>query len=201
MSEKELLPLPKELEEQMAAFRRIAPPENLVSRSFDALPARKMDAALTKAPKQEGRRSIAHFLGLRAAPVLIAAAAAGYFLFGQPKGSNSGFDVSSERTVVVSANDDGWTELELQTHHHADHPAVVHVEVPTHVSVRFANENGQPLEQSCTAERCVHRFTHLGKNGMPLRVAVAHPGRYEIHVRHESEKARLRERFVLHAAR
>lgn len=198
MSENDLEPLPDELEKEIAAFRRVTPPTDLLARSFAALPTPKREMASNA--KQDGQTSFARLFGLRVAPVLVAAAAAGYLLFGRPS-ANSEFDISSERAVRLPEQGHAWTDIELQTHHHADHPAVVHVEVPTHVSVRFASENGQTAEKSCTAERCVHRFTHHARNGMPLRVAVAHPGRYEIHVRHESEKARLREKFVLLAGR
>ncbi len=193
MSADELPPLPKELAEEMAAFRRKGPSDELVLRSLSALPAQKIDAP---------RGSFPRIFAFRVAPILAIAAAFVFLVFGRGKLlTDFDFDVSSERAVLLPETGHTWTELDLQTQRHADRPTMIHVEVPTHVSVRFSNENGQPLERSCTEARCVHRFLHHSKNGMPLRVAVAHPGRYEIHVRHESDNARLRERIVLHAKR
>jgi hypothetical protein len=197
MNAKDLPPLPEQLAEEMRALRRVEPPDELVERAFGRLPERN-----TSSPRCESRpapRSAAlRAAFVNAAPVLALAA---LFLFVVFRNENAREVVrSEERAVALPEEGHAWTDLDLQTQHHAEHPAVVHVEVPTHVRVRLPAGDGQPLEQHCTEARCVHKFTH-SLNGTPLRVAVAHPGRYEIHVRHESKKASLRERFVLTAKR
>lgn len=203
MSAKNLPPLPKELEEEMRAFRRSKPSEELCERVFASLPEREPETrpAVDLRPERSSRRN-RRFMLNRVVPVLAVATAGAFLLFGREKPTaRHEIERSSEQAVALPEDGQAWTELDLQTQHHADQPALVHVTVPTHVRVRLLGEDGQAFERHCEAERCVHRFTHRPNNGSPLRVAVAHPGRYEIHVHHESNKANLRERFVLHANR
>ena len=77
--------------------------------------------------------------------------------------------------------------------------ARLRAEAPAH-RVRLPDGEGGALERHCQQERCSHRLTRY-RGEAPLSVAVEQPGRYEIHVRHESDEARVRERFVLIASR
>ena len=115
-------------------------------------------------------------------------------------GFNIAYQVVGDGAVDVVLSPGAWTHLDLWTHRHADEPAVVHLEVPEHVRVRLPDGEGGALEEHCQRERCSHRLTRY-RGEAPLSVAVTQPGRYEIHVRHESNEARVRERFVLTAER
>jgi hypothetical protein len=201
----ELPALPVELEEGMRALRRQRPPEALVERAFERLPPR---AAMKTHAMQRSQRPSGSKLSLIALGFAAAAAAgsvAGVALY-LDSGDRTGKETASierneERSVDLPLDGDAWTDLDLWTHHHADQPAVVHVEVPENVSVSYVGSDGNAEERQCQEARCVHRFTHRHGNGVPLRVAVAQPGRYEIRVHHESNEARVRERFVLTAMR
>jgi hypothetical protein len=198
MNDEKLPPIPEELAEEIRAMRRMGPPDDLVDRAFGRLADAKKSPSKKAAifePRWPLRRLTLHGF----VPALALAGLFVWGFMGRGKGASVPEVVrSEERSVALPEDGHAWTELHLEAHHHADHPAVVHVEVPTHVGVGLPGE--PPLERHCVEERCVHKFTHQ-RNGMPLRIAVAHPGRYEIQVRHESKKASLRERFVLNASR
>jgi hypothetical protein len=134
-----------------------------------------------------------------AAPVLAALTAA-VFVAGDWGARAPAIERAEERAVALPTEGHAWMLLDLWTHRHADEPAVVQIEVPEHVRVRLPDGAGGSLEQHCRQERCSHRLTRYHGDA-PLSVAVAQPGRYEIDVRHESNEARVRERFILIAAR
>jgi hypothetical protein len=109
-----------------------------------------------------------------------------------------------ERSLTLPESGNVWTSLELQTQHHADETAVVHIEVPINVRVRVPAASGvesEGYERHCTETHCTHQFTQHHGSGVPVRIAVAHPGRYDIHIRHESKFAAMREHFVVTASR
>ncbi|UQA61912.1 hypothetical protein [Polyangium aurulentum] len=192
----DLPPLPKELAEGIQSLRRAKPPEALVERAFAALPPTPPRPQSKRASQPRPRLTWA---ALALAPALATAAIALHLAEDAVHDASAAIERSEERSVDLPEEGHAWTDISLETHHHADKPAVVHVDVPENVRVSLPAGHGGEQELHCTEERCVHRFTH--RPGAPLRVAVAHPGRYEIHVRHESKEARVRERFVLTALR
>lgn len=204
MSTHELPPLPESISKDMQSLRNVEPPPALVERSMANLPDR---SAIQTAKKNANRTSEnpRPSLWLLMIPAVAVAAGVLFFLsvkFGHPN-QNSMVRVE-EKTVALPESGHAWTALDLQTHHHADQPAVVHLEVPTNVRVRLPKTNGTESdvdEQHCTEARCVHRFTQHHGKGVPVRIAVTHPGRYDIHVRHESKVAAMREHFVVTANR
>lgn len=192
----DLPPLPKELVEEMQTLRRMKPAEQLVERAFAALPPTPPRQA-PKAKRASQQRPRLIWLGLALAPALAAAAIAIHHA--NDAAPTSAIERTEERAVDLPEQGHAWTDIPLETHHHADKPTVVHVDIPENVRVRLPIGDGGEQEQHCEESRCVHRFAH--RPGVPLRVAVAHPGRYEIHVRHESKDAHVKERFVLTALR
>lgn len=109
------------------------------------------------------------------------------------------FSHAREIELVMPSEGDAVTELALATHHHDD-PAHVQMDVPEGVSVSF-NDAGTRASM-CAQTRCVHRWSSSvpAAHG-PVRVGVSGPGRYVIHVAHESHGTRVRERIVLNARR
>ncbi len=192
----DLPPLPKELVEEMAALRRTKPAEGLIERAFSALPPTPPRQE-PKAKRASQSRPHLAWIGLALAPALAVAAIAVHHA--EDSAPTSAIERIEERSVDLPEQGHAWTDIRLETHHHADKPTVVHVDIPENVRVRLPSGDGSEKEQHCEASRCVHRFTH--RPGVPLRVAVTHPGRYEIHVRHESKEAHVKERFVLTALR
>ncbi|HVK71080.1 MAG TPA: hypothetical protein VM694_41775 [Polyangium sp.] len=201
MNSKDLPPLPESLEEEIRALRQVKPPQSLVDRAFSSLPERSASERRTSKDVPAKSRPSGGSAFVRIAPAMALAAALAYGIWGQVHSQGSEVVRVEERAVALPEAGHAWTELYLQTHHHDDLPTLVHLEVPTHVRVELPSESDVKLERQCAETRCVHRFTHHNGKGVPLRVAVAHPGRYEIHVRHESKKAALREQFVLTASR
>jgi len=200
MNSKDLPPLPEKLVEEIAALRQVKPPQSLVERAFSGLPERTTVERRESADVPAKRRPGVGSAFVQLAPAMVIVAALGYGIWGYlARTRNSEVVRVEERSLALPEAGHAWTELHLQTHHHDDLPALVHLEVPTHVRVQLPSESDAKLERQCAEARCVHKFTH--HNGKPVRVAVTHPGRYEIHVRHESKKAALREQFVLTASR
>ncbi|AUX44498.1 hypothetical protein SOCE26_059620 [Sorangium cellulosum] len=198
----DLPPLPPDLAASVRALRSVSPSEALVERALSKLPERRERPAAEGNERHERRLRASGRWGwgaILAAPALAAAAVAVVLAGGRGAGSPA-IERSEERAVALPDDGHAWMHLDLWTHHHADVPAVVHLEVPEHVRVRLPDGEGGALEQHCQQERCAHRLTRYRDEG-PLSVAVAQPGRYEIHVLHESEEARVRERFVLTAVR
>ncbi len=204
--DQDLPPLPDDLAEGMKALRRVRPPESLVDRALGGLPDRP--ARLTARGndsdsngKEQGSSSRWLWGALVAAPALAVIALLVHSQAGRDAGRSalSFIERSEERSVVLPEEGHAWTHLDLWTHHHDDELAVVHLEVPENVRVRLPGDDGGALERSCEQDRCIHRFTRRHGQGEPVGVAVLEPGRYEIHVRHESEEAQVRERFILTA--
>ncbi len=86
-------------------------------------------------------------------------------------------------------------ELALATHHHEHDAAHLHIDVPTGVAMHLDND---ARSSACRTVRCIHRLhSRAQPHHSPLRVVLSKPGRYVIHVTHESGGARVRERFVV----
>lgn len=206
MSNHELPSLPEVIRQDIQALRNIEPSMDLVERAMASLPERP---ALQQAQKSTGTRRKSDVTRNSSLVFLIPAAAmaAGMiYFFAHQLATPQRQDMVrvEEKTVALPESGHTWTDLDLQTHHHADEPAIVHLEVPTNVRVRFPAANGvagAEDEQHCTETRCIHRFTQHHGQGVPVRIALTHPGRYDIHVRHESKVAAMREHFVLTASR
>lgn len=202
--DQDLPPLPDDLAEGMKALRRVEPSRDLVDRALGGLPDRP--ARLTARDSDEKEQGSSRWLlgGLIVAPALAAIAFAIYWASGAGGAGSalsrrSPIERSEERAVDLPEEGHAWTHLDLWTHHHDDELAVVHLEVPENVRVRLPGDDGGALERSCEQDRCIHRFTRRHGQGDPVGVAVMEPGRYEIHVHHESDEAQVRERFVLTA--
>ncbi len=109
------------------------------------------------------------------------------------------FSHAREIELVLPAEGDAVTDLALATHHHDD-PTHVQMDVPQGVSVGFHDAGTRG--STCTRARCVHRWhSSVPAAHGPVRVGVSGPGRYVIHVAHESHGTRVRERIVLNARR
>ncbi|WP_437893022.1 hypothetical protein [Sorangium sp. So ce124] len=195
--DRELPPIPQDLEASMRALRSMTPPDALVERALSKLPERPKRPAAAEGSQRSS--SLWGWKAFLAAPALAALASAA-FVAGDMGAISPAFERSEELAIALPEEGDAWMYLDLWTHRHADEPAVVQLEVPEHVRVRLPDGEGGSLEQHCQQERCSHRLTRY-RGDAPLSVAVAQPGRYEIHVRHESNEARVRERFILIAAR
>lgn len=94
-----------------------------------------------------------------------------------------------------------WLPLPVDAAHHAGGDATIDVTLPTGLAVEppsFVTLAGPPR---CDEDRCVHSF--LRPAGAPdaveLRVAVAAPGRYAIHVDHRSSTRRVSRRYLVDA--
>ncbi len=206
MSNNELAPLPEVIHKDMQALRKVEPSTALIERAMAGLPE---GSSVQTAPKKDlpQRRNEANRHSWLVFMIPAAAIAAGALFFATNKLGRTNPDPMvrvEERNVALSDSGHVWTSLELQTHHHADEPAVVHLDVPTNVRVRLPAANGiesEADEMHCLESRCVHRFTQHHGKGVPVRIAVTHPGRYDIHVRHESKVAAMREHFVVTASR
>ncbi|WP_437963608.1 hypothetical protein WMF04_28220 [Sorangium sp. So ce260] len=192
-------PIPQDLAASVRALRAVSPSEALVERALNSLPERPDRAAAEGGKRAQRARSPSRWGAIIAAPAVVALALAVLVARGGGAGSPA-IERSEERAVALPDDGHAWMHLDLWTHRHADEPAVVHLEVPEHVRVRLPDGEGGALEQHCQQERCSHRLTRY-RGEAPLSVAVAQPGRYEIHVHHESNEARVRERFVLTAVR
>jgi hypothetical protein len=198
MSNHELPPLPETISKDMQSLRNVEPSSALIERSMASLPDRS--AIQTT---QKGDQAKPSFLMLMIPTIAVAAAAIFYFSGKFVQSNRDALVRVEEKNVALPESGHTWTALDLQTHHHADEPAVVHLEVPTNVRVRLpqANAADDVDERHCAETRCVHRFTQHHGKGVPVRIAVTHPGRYDIHVRHESKVAAMREHFVVTANR
>jgi len=178
MKPSDLPPLPEELVEEMRALRRVEPPSDLIERTFEGLPERNTSTHIVRASAGDSKSSkwpLARLALLNVTPAMAIAALLVYVFIGRNVPSQMAEIIrSEERQVALPEEGQAWTELALQTHHHAEEPAVVHVDVPTHVGVRFPDGNGESLESQCSEERCVHRFMH-SNGGTPLRVALRTP--------------------------
>ncbi|AGP38089.1 hypothetical protein BE04_27890 [Sorangium cellulosum] len=192
-------PIPQDLAASMRALRAMGPSEALVERALSKLPERPERPAAEGGKRSQRAQSRWRWGAIIAAPALAALAVA-VLLAGGGGASSPAIERSEERAVALPDDGHAWMHLDLWTHRHAEEPAVVHLEVPEHVRVRLPDGEGGALEEHCQQERCSHRLTRY-RGDAPLSVAVAQPGRYEIHVRHESNEARVRERFVLTAVR
>ncbi|WP_437643572.1 hypothetical protein [Sorangium sp. So ce362] len=192
-------PIPQDLAASVRALRARSPSEALVERALSKLPERPERPAVQGGKRSQRARSPWRWRAIIAAPA-VAALALAVFLAGGGGARSPAIERSEERAVALPGDGHAWTQLDLWTHRHADEPAVVHLDVPEHVRVRLPDGEGGALEEHCQRERCSHRLTRYHGEA-PLSVAVTQPGRYEIHVRHESNEARVRERFVLTAER
>lgn len=206
MNTDDLPPLPEAAVNDMQSLRGLEPPASLVDRAMAGLPerstvqtSRKDGVAIRKTDSK--RHSMLVFM----VPAVAIAAGAIFFAAGKFDAPHREDMVRvEEKALSLPESGNVWTSLDLQTQHHADEPAVVHIEVPTNVRVRLPAANGvdaEANERHCTERSCIHRFTQHHGKGVPVRIAVAHPGRYDIHVRHESKFAAMREHFVVTASR
>ncbi|WP_437922575.1 hypothetical protein WMF37_26420 [Sorangium sp. So ce291] len=187
-------PLPRELAESLRLMRRLRPPEALVERAMTRLPeqVKRLVAAGAR------RRRTARW-GL-ATPALVALALTA-LLWARGGAAGPALERFEEQSVELPDSGTAWTHLDLWTDRHAGQTAVMDVEVPENVRVRLPDGRGGALERRCEFARCVHQIVGFPGDGAPLNVALDEPGRYEIHVRHESNEARVSERFVLIAER
>lgn len=206
MSTHDSPPLPEAAVKDMQSLRSMEPSASLVDRAMARLPQQPaVQTSRTNEVPLRNNGSTRHSSLIFMIPAVAIAAGAIFFAAGQ-------FDAPhredmtrvEEKTLSLPQSGNVWTSLELQTQHHANEAAVVHIDVPTNVRVRLPSANGVDVEsddQHCTESRCIHRFTQRHGIGVPVRIAVAHPGRYDIHVRHESKVAAMREHFVVTANR
>ncbi|WP_437893025.1 hypothetical protein [Sorangium sp. So ce124] len=192
--------IPQDLEASVRALRSMSPSDALVERALSKLPERSERPAATGGARSQRASCPWGWRALLAAPALAALAIA-VVVAGDRGARSPAIERLEERAIALPEKGDAWMHLDLWTDRHADEPAVVHLEVPEHVRVRLPDGDGGALEQHCQQQRCSHWLTRYRRGDAPLSVAVAQPGRYEIHVRHESNEARVRERFVLIAAR
>lgn len=205
MSKHELPPLPENIRADMQSLRNVAPSAADIDRVMARLPERssvQSRARSTTSSEESDAPGRWKWPFLIPAAVAIGGLVLVFNMFGRP--TKQDMVRVEEKTVALPESGHAWTALDLHTHHHADEPAVVHVEVPTNVRVRLPAANGmghETDERHCTEMRCVHRFTQHHGKGVPVRIAVTHPGRYDIHVRHESKVAAMREHFVVTANR
>ncbi|WP_437595014.1 hypothetical protein [Sorangium sp. So ce1000] len=183
----------------MRVLRSMTPSEELVERALSKLPERRERPEAGGGTQSQRASSPWGWRVFMVVPALAALAAA-VFVASDRGASSPAIERSEERALALPDEGDAWMPLDLWTHRHADEPAVVDLEVPEHVRVRLPDGEGGALEQHCQQVRCLHRLTRY-RGDAPLSVAVAQPGRYEIHVRHESNEASVRERFVLTAVR
>lgn len=205
MSKNELPPLPENIRADMQSLRKVEPATDDIERAMARLPERSsVQSRARSSPAVDENDAPTRWKW----PILIPAAVAFgglvlvFNMFGTPHKQD--MVRVEEKTVALPESGHAWTALDLQTHHHADEPAIVHLEVPTNVRVRLPAANGighEADEKHCTETRCTHRFTQHHGVGVPVRIAVTHPGRYDIHVRHESKVAAMREHFVVTASR
>ncbi|WP_437604973.1 hypothetical protein WMF20_27720 [Sorangium sp. So ce834] len=195
----DLPPIPQDLAASVRALRAMSPSEALVERALSKLPERPERSAAEGGKRSQRAQTPWRWGAIIAAPALAALAAA-VSLVGGGGASAPAIERSEELAVALTDDGQAWMPLDLWTHRHTEEPTVVHLEVPEHVRVRLPDGQGGALEEHCRQERCSHRLTRY-RGDAPLSVAVAQPGRYEIHVRHESNEARVRERFVLTAVR
>ncbi len=206
MSTDNLPPLPEAAVKDMQSLQGLEPPASLIDRAMAGLPQiSSMQASRNDEVSKRKVDSRRHSILVLMVPAVAIAAGAIFFATGK-------FDATlredmvrvEEKTLSLPESGNAWTSLDLQTQHHANEPAVVHIEVPTNVRVRLPPANGvatESNERHCTERTCIHRFTQHHGIGVPVRIAVAHPGRYDIHVRHESKFAAMREHFVVTANR
>jgi hypothetical protein len=196
---RDLPPIPRDLEASVQALRSMNPSDALVERALRKLPERPERPAAAEGARSQRASSPWGWRALLAAPAFAALASA-VFVADDRDATSPAIERSEERAIALPEEGHAWMHLDLWTHRHADEPAVVQLEVPEHVRVRLPDGDGGALEQHCQKQRCSHRLTRY-RGDAPLSVAVAQPGRYEIHVHHESNEARVRERFLLIAAR
>jgi hypothetical protein len=191
--------IPPDLDASMRALRSMNPSDALVERALSNLPERSERPAATGSARSQRASCPWARKALLAAPALAALAAA-VFVTGDRGARSPAIERLEERAIALPEKGDAWMHLDLWTHRHTDEPVTVHLEVPEHVRVRLPDGKGGALEHHCQQQRCSHWLTRY-RGDAPLSVTVARPGRYEIHVRHESNEARVRERFVLTAVR
>ncbi|WP_437520428.1 hypothetical protein WME79_26760 [Sorangium sp. So ce726] len=197
--DRDLPPIPRDLEASVRALRSMNPSDALVERALSKLPERPERQAAAEGARSQRASSLWGWRVFLVAPAL-AALATTAFVAGDRGATTPAIERSEELAVTLPDDGHAWMHLDLWTHRHADEPAEVQLEVPENVLVRLPDGEGGALEQHCQQRRCSHRLTRY-RGDTPLSVAVAQPGRYEIHVRHESNEARVRERFVLTALR
>lgn len=205
MSRNELPPLPDTIAKDLQALRSLEPSTSLVERAMANLPDRSsVQTSSSPVSKQDHGSSKRHSILVFMIPAVAIAAAVMFFSGKFDSGPRDAMVRVEEKTLSLPESGHAWTALDLQTQHHANEPAIVHLEVPTNVRVSFpaaSGVEGAADEKHCTETRCIHRFTQHHGKGVPVRIAVTHPGRYDIHVRHESKVAAMREHFVVTASR
>jgi len=206
MSTHDLPPLPDAIKKDMQSLRSLEPSATLIEKAMAGLPERSSLQTSRKedVPKREKERSRHSMLIFTIPAAAIAAAALLFVVNKVDERPREDMVRVEEKSVSIPETGHTWTALDLQTQHHADEPAIVHLEVPTNVRVRLPGASGlegDVDERHCLESRCIHRFTQHHGKGVPVRIAVTHPGRYDIHVRHESKVAAMREHFVLTASR
>lgn len=205
MSNHELPPLPEKIRADMQSLRSVEPSATDIDRALARLPERSSVQSRTRGATNREEDDVPNpwrWSFLIPAMVAVGGLMLVFKMFGTP--NKQDMVRVEEKTLALPESGHVWTALDLQTHHHADEPAIVHLEVPTNVRVRLPSPNGiehEADELHCTESRCTHRFTQHHGKGVPVRIAVTHPGRYDIHVRHESKVAAMREHFVLTASR
>jgi hypothetical protein len=106
--------------------------------------------------------------------------------------------IEHELDLLLPGDGHGLAELVLAAEHHDAAPAHVVVDAPEHVAVHVGADAVLPAP--CDRARCTHRLEAQAPVA-PLRVAIGRPGDYVIQVRHESERARVVQRFRVRATR
>jgi len=129
-------------------------------------------------------------------PALASVSVAVHFLIADPT-----FDAHrvSEHILETSENGVGQLDLALWLDHHAGEAAKVRVHVPHGITLTpSAGSVSSPPE--CHYAGCTYEFVHSSESEGPhMQVQISGPGRYKMQVEHASDRALVREVFVLHA--
>lgn len=184
------------LDHALRELRSIEAPESLVRKAFANLDA-------PERPRRAPRRGAWFTALLYLAPVTAVAATAALSFTRVPVTSVAPaareFSHAREIALELPRGGDAMAELSLATHHHDERNAHVRVEVPEGVALHL---DVDARATACAQSSCVHRWqTGSPSHRNPLQIVVSEPGRYVIHVTHESGSARVSERFVVLAHR
>ncbi|MCC6877746.1 MAG: hypothetical protein IT378_25780 [Sandaracinaceae bacterium] len=189
-SERRIPPLPEELVRGAEQLRATDAPEG-----FDA----RLRQALADADRSQplARPSVPWTRWLVVIPSLAAMAIALHVAISPRTQEDVGR--LQEHHVQLAGGEPTFVDLDVWVHDHEDDSTLVQVDTPSGVSLQVGDPSRDLAPTSCDAERCQHRFVHPDDDRIPLRVGIAEPGRYHIHVEHRSTVRRVRDHFVVHA--
>jgi hypothetical protein len=198
--QKDLRPLPDDVQRAVEQFRKAAPPSELTSSLSRKLSRAETQRRSPPPPPSPGQH--AWLVGLSVLLAGFAGATALLALRVSPSPASFAEQHNAPRQLDVVLDDDGdtWVPLSVPIHPKHAHQTEVYFEAPDQVRFKTMHSGEAAGTSTCFEDRCIHRWrTPSEGQDHTVHVQLQKPGQYEFRVTYVSPNKRSSERFVVAA--